>query len=421
MITINDLVGAGVRPYFKIDISKSGFTITEKDLKKLSLSLSITEKEREYTMCSLQLKDVTGLYDKLCTYGVQVSVTMGIEKMKGFTYNDYRTYLGNEISGKYSRDDMRFHVMSASPILRDGNVYTTLNLRAGSMEVNDRKTRTFNSGTVGKVIQTLVDEIGGKLTIDFPAMDDKLDKKNQLNQNNETNMAMLYRLAGKYNTKLVYQHDPNFKQYVVYVIDWAKEKEYKLAELRGLKGAYHYFDYGTKNSNIIGGNFDTNNSTPLGSTAELRIGTDGKLILISRPSGQESAIVYTLNEAKIKEDLKKGNFADQTQLLSKVLASDTEDFTKTGGLRDIYFKRDTQLTAPEGYGWTADFDVVANPLYQVGDRAVIGMDAEISSIPPRFKTRYTNKVPEYKTTWRITQIVHNMSADGYTMKVTCSR
>jgi hypothetical protein len=238
---------------------------------------------------------------------------MGIEKMKGFTYNDYRTYLGNEISGKYSRDDMRFHVMSASPILRDGNVYTTLNLRAGSMEVNDRKTRTFNSGTVRKVIQTLVDEIGGKLTIDFPAMDDKLDKKNQLNQNNETNMAMLYRLAGKYNTKLVYQHDPNFRQYVVYVIDWAKEKEYKLAELRGLKGAYHYFDYGTKNSNIIGGNFDTNNSTPLGSTAELRIGTDGKLILISRPAGQESAIVYTLNEAKIKEDLKKGNFADQTQ------------------------------------------------------------------------------------------------------------
>jgi hypothetical protein len=271
------------------------------------------------------------------------------------------------------------------------------------------------------VIQTLVDEIGGKLTIDFPAMDDKLDKKNQLNQNNETNMAMLYRLAGKYNTKLVYQHDPNFKQYVVYVIDWAKEKKYKLAELRGLKGAYHYFDYGTKNSNIIGGNFDTNNSTPLGSTAELRIGTDGKLILISRPSGQESAIVYTLNEAKIKEDLKKGNFVDQTQLLSKVLASDTEDFIKTGGLRDIYFKRDTQLTAPEGYGWTADFDVVANPLYQVGDRAVIGMDAEISSIPPRFKTRYTNGVPDIKTTWRITQIVHNMSADGYTMKVTCSR
>jgi hypothetical protein len=45
MITIKDLVGASVRPYFKIDISKSGFTITEDDLKKLALSLSITEKE----------------------------------------------------------------------------------------------------------------------------------------------------------------------------------------------------------------------------------------------------------------------------------------------------------------------------------------------------------------------------------------
>lgn len=416
MITVADLTGSKVRPYFRITHDRAGIEITEQDLKLMSISISVTEKEREFTVCTLTIKDELGVFDKLFSYGAVVSVEWGLKKVSPFLIK-----FSDEVDGEYSRGPMKFSVLSASPSLRDGTVYANINMRSGTTDSNDRKTRSFTSGAVITVMNKVVAELQATATIDFKGSTDVLSVKNQMNQNNETNIAFLHRMSAKYNFKLVYQHDANFKQYKIYMIDWAKQDSYSLPEMRGLKGKYHYFDYATHDANIIDGDFDTNNSTPLGSNAEIRIGSDGKLVLINRPAGQEKAEVYVLNEAKIKADLKRGTFADQASLLNTVLAADTEDFVKKGGLRDQYFRRDYQMTAPEGNGWTADFNVVANPLYQVGDRVVLGTSPESSPIPPRFKSIVSNGVVSQKSTWRITQLEHTISGDGYEMKVGCAK
>ncbi|TGL39625.1 hypothetical protein EHQ53_13975 [Leptospira langatensis] len=407
---ISQITGADIVPYFKVSgLTSGGTPFKESDWMTRIQSFKVSEKEREALVGELEVVDDTGLVNKLFRYGFPVDLEWGIKNVPTLT-----DLFSNEIDGSYKRF-AKCSVVNTSYNMSEGIGRLTVSFRLLRGTTSLPRIATYKSGTVEQVIRQAANRIQADVFIDFEKSSEALSNKNYLVQNNITDIAFLRYIAFKYNIKIAYQtsNKDSTKLAIVYFVDWDKQDGQNYAENRGLKGVMHYFDYATAEANIIGGNIDGNAFSPNGSSLVPITTPDGKIQVQFKPSATESTETWELNPDAVRAELQKRGLSDQTALMQEILSAGEQEFLDK--LRQQYFKKVIQTTAPEGYGFTAKLDVVFNPNFQIGD--LVFMGSEKSPIPPQFKSKKGNN----RTLWRITELESKISGGGYSMSVGLGR
>jgi hypothetical protein len=407
---ISQITGQNIVPYFIVSgLNTLGSGFTEQDWMTRIKSFKVTEKEREFLTGELDVVDDTGLVNKLFRYGFPVDLEWGLKKVPTITQ-----LFSDEIDGSYRRF-AKCSVVNAPYTMAEGIGTLAVTFRLARGGVSLPRIATYRSGTVEQVIRQVAARIQADVYINFAQSSEALSNKNFIVQNNITDIAFLRFLAFKYNIKIAYQtsNKDTTKIALIYFVDWDAQDGQNYAENRGLKGVFHYFDYGTAESNIIGGSIDGNAFSPNGSSLVPITTPDGKIQVQFKPSPTESTETWELNPDAVRAELQKRGLSDQTALMQEILSAGEAEFLNK--LRKQYFKKIIQTTAPEGYGFTAKLNVVFNPNYQIGDLVVLG--SESSPIPPQYKTRKGNN----RTLWRITELESKIDGGGYSMSVGLGR
>lgn len=433
---ISPLVGADLVPYFKVELKNHGLSaFADADLSSSITSFSVSEKMGEATTITLSIIDQLGLTQLYFNQrNKEILVEWGIKTINPrFTLKET-----DEITGAYTRGKMNCIIADLGDIeLRDGISTFTTTLRIGTKNSTQGKFRVFNFGTIGDMFKKLCSEIGAKSYIKFKAESKPLNDDYYFIQNNSTNLAFLREMCIAHNLKLV-TTDGGTVSVVITTITitdmaYVNDSETFAGRVK-TSGKYHYLDYGNANSNIISGKLSTNNNGGTGSTASI---VDGKLQLTA--SRGETVSVYELDTAKVRvvlRDRKNKSVKDAYELVAKINSMSQEELYGTGGLYETYFKQSQVNTYPEGQGYTASFEVVANPLFNINDPVWLGMNTikdesgipkflrnpeMASGIPEKFRTNGSSAELIKKTLWHFTSIEQSISTDGYKMNVEIGR
>lgn len=400
-------------PFFKIEHDVA--EITEKDLSSTVENLSITQKIGELLSGTLTVIDPFGLVNKVFLRGQNIKVTYGL-------YNVPLSILiptaDDEIQpGNFTRGPIKCHILTNKAQYKNGLSYLTITFRATSWETARARTRIFSDGTYRDVFTTLAEEMNASIQFFGSRVDAEVTKTNPFVQDAESNQSAMNRLYKELNVGLTYIYDdrnPN-KIATVVVFDWDQASSVNAASIRGLPGQYHYFNYMGDEFNIIDGETSANFNSPNGSSFETFTGADGRISVRFIPSRTESTTAWVLDANKVRAALRSRSISSQAELVNQIVQSSQEDFLKPGGLREQYFTRVPYQTAPEGTGYTGNFNVVPNPIYMAGDRVWLGpkeADGQ-SGILPQYKTLKEKPF----TVWTMNSIEDSISGGGYTQSV----
>lgn len=434
LVNVRDTVGIGITPLIELEYlgyNDNNEVIEVIDLSGIFQSLTIKESEREILSGSISFWDRTGALNRALQYGSRFHLKWGL------SFDDYPSrpggFLGledNEIEGfedSFTRGPMTVMTANSSQTLSENKSVIKVDFLAGErVGFYQKKSRQWPDTRKGKIkikdlLKRIIEtEMKCRAFIDFDDQDIEITYKNPLRQHNETNLGLLYRLAAKYNVKLVYQHDPinPFKIASVFFVAWAKQSKYRYAELRGLRGLYHYYDYATQSGNMLDSwSCSPNFNAPGGSTATSFQDAQGRTSLRFIKSKTESVEVWELDYTALDRDREKG--LKHTRELAKFAEdADFDSFDYRKKPWSNYFKKSTRTTAPEGQGYTARGPIVPNPIQQPGDLVHMGRPGSGEGlIAPQFRT----SADKSWTFWRVVSQEQKIDSGGYKHTVELAR
>jgi hypothetical protein len=414
-----DTLGPGIKPYFRIIWNRrrqSPLMIGQSEVE----SFEITEKEQEFTTGTFVIRDETGIYNKIFRMGETIEIEWGLESVKP----QFIKFFPNELntpSGKFQRGALTAHVFNFSQTCANGTAKLNVGFRMGYASASyARQKRTIKTGTVGSFVKQLITELRAESAdVQFKNQNDPVTPQNPIRQNNITNIQMLYRLANKYNVRLIYQHDPLSTRIAkVYFVSWNLTNRTNYARIRGFAGLYHVINYGGTYGNVFSGTPSVNFNLQGGSSVIPITLPDGRQSLQVVRSEKGETTVYVLNEAKIRAALRRLGATDRAELLQTILAADFREFERD--LLPVYFTRRRMSTAPEGFaGLSCTWNVIPYPHYQVGDLVWQGPpEGGESLLAPFFQTQKKNL---RFTLWRITQVQWKHDGSGVKQSVEVKR
>lgn len=411
MITRANLVGGGIVPYFKITGKKgknSTFEITEADLGKKCTKFSISEKEREILTGSIQLTDVGGLYTQFFSTGSRVAVEWGLLKTTGFIVNSFQ----DEVTGELRRGEIECFVTN-SPVSVEGGVQLlTVQFKQGIPGLAP-KVRTFSSGTVKQMLEKVLTEEQIQPHVSFLRMNDPVLPLNPISQNNESNISFLYRMAGKFNVKMIFQESGGKR--TCFMTDWLDEGKLNYAAVRGLSGDFHYINNGALDANTIKIEFNPNFGGQ-GGGVSTQTGPNGQPQIVIIPTDTNDPNTYVLNPSLIDKAMRGKPLAEKNALMKAIMNAGIDEVPK---FRKLYFDAQPRSNTASGLGWTAKSDVVPNPLYQIGDMFFFGNDGSKESLIPG---KYQSQKGKKATLWRTTAIDQSMEGqNAYNMTMEFAR
>lgn len=416
-------------------------------------SLSIDEEEFGTLTANITVVDSLNMNALAFRNGQKWTLKWGVYKdleyLRKILYTTDKNEIGNDPQTEFVRggsNGLQCFVTNASHTINNNTLVWNVSLRGGYPNGKGKNTVVYNNNETLQQIVTnaCTDLLGNSFnpTRDLyflvnPAKERGrplvATKRNPVIQNLQTPLEFLRALAIQFNCKFTMFYQ-GFTQKVLFV-GWEDENKINIADKRGLKGTYHYFDSGNRLSNIIDGS-GTQNQGSSGSIAFPAVDDKGKPILSFSPQGVETTSEWILNEATVKNKLRTvGNDKQQTDLLNAILSLNYEDFKdettnafksitvngKKYNLKDFFELKPFQ-TAPEGGGQEYNLTVIPNPLYQIGDQCWLGAKDKdtLSIIPITFSTSLNPKTNKYSL-YRITKISWEHSSEGVTQKLTLKR
>lgn len=431
---IESLTGRGIFPFFSVTVpppdakSKSAKPsvklFDDSDLQAKVSSFQIEESEAAPAVITLTVLDDTGRINKKYTYGFNVEVEFGLKQSRQSFLPSFLTRSDpNAIKGDYKRR-IKGHFLNYSPAGADGIVLSSITLRAAEIGGYNQVRKVHAKGRPKDVIDAAIKKMGLNSVIGFSGMDEPLSNKNFIVQGYESYWSFLRKLSFKYECKLVIQGD------TVFFISWKNQHDAKYAEIRGATGIFHKLDYGTMDGGIISFSFDAQSNSTNGSTISIVTGPDGTSSASFSPSPAENVEIWELDPGKIKKALgAQPTISQKMKLLAEVESAGVQDLDR---FKELYFRKRTTTTAPEGYGFTGKLKILPNPNIIVGDYMFLG--SEKSLIPPQFKSREKGsagfvasllnpKPPEVDkaTLWRVTKSKSVIDASNYTMELEVAR
>lgn len=395
--------------YFDVtsDDINSAFRVLNENV----VSFNLKEEMRRMNSGSITLHDPNQIYSKVLRAGVKLDIEWGYNQPPiGFrTLSGKINALNDEIFGISSRSNFVGIIQHPSGGLSQQG-QTTYNVNFfGSEYLSQKKYIIHRLNTRYDVIKTAMSNLGilpVNQFIDFSTATQTLNVNTQIIQR-ESDFRFLIRLSYEWRVAFRLGYNKSGQPTAVFV-DYNKigNKIYSKVLGHALGGSNIQLEYNKPDANVLSASWKQNAGTQGGGdNVRIIIGADGKPQFFRFVSQGETVKVYKLVPERIGKELQRaGNFTDRTALLTDWLK--TTDFEKI----EKYFDEVDQSTAPQGYGYEINVEMVGNPMVTAPIRAEFG-----SGFPTILQRQNQATSPNI---YYMNSIEHKIDINGYFMSAT---
>jgi hypothetical protein len=370
------------------------------DFSKNLISLNITEKLGGLPQGSLSFFDPNHYFSKILRTGVRLIISWGyknnldspeflIEKKLNF----------DEITGDLIRRGYQGFVSSPTGDGgKDGRIKYNCNFSAFGFR-GEQASKLYTTGSKSTVISQAMDDIGIiKKYIDFTLGGDRVTSDRYIRQD-ESTFAFLNRLAIEWQAFFHVAFSPDGNPVGIFIDKNKIGKTSLPAWVLNARGKSNVLGYKGELNNVISYKWSSNESeSGIGSNVRLDI-VDGQIQFRQYAAEEEKVITWRLNQKKVQEvfaDASVDGLDSQIKLTQELLSKNDFEQIKR------FFIPVEQSTAPDGYGYRLNCEMIGNPLFIPGNLAVIN-----NGFPDRLGGKQSK--------WYMHSVNHKIDRSGYMM------
>lgn len=378
--------------------------LENQDFSRDIISLSITEKTGAMPQGTLQFYDPKHYYSRILRTGARLRISWG-----------YKTYFAtpdslltkqlnfDEVSGDLIRRGYEGFVSSPTGGGSGGGVVTYNCNFTGFGFRGEEVSRVYTSGKKSSVISQAFDAIGisqTKRLIDFSLGDDSITSDQYVRQE-ESYFAFINRLAIEWRAFFQVGFSPAGESVAIF-IDEAKIGTTQMPVwLLGATGKSNVIGYKGELNNVISYTWTSSESeSGVGDNVRLDI-VDGQIVFRRYVADQERVITYRLDEKKIQEV-----YAEESNQGLSAQIRLTQDLLSKNDFEQIkhFFTPVESTTAPSGYGYRINCEMIGNPLYIPGNLMIIN-------------NGFPDRLCADQSKWYLQTVRHKIDRSGYFMSI----
>jgi hypothetical protein len=385
-------------------VESPDITLEDQDFSKDLISLSMTEKTSMMPQGTLQFYDPNHYYSRILRTGARLLISWGYRNL--FTTPDSliaKQLNFDEVTGQLIRRGYEGFVSSPTGGgSRDGVVTYNCNFTAFGFRGEDAS-KIYLSGTKASVIAQAFDDLGIspiKRLIDFSLGNDKVTSDYYIRQD-ETTYAFLNRLAIEWRAMFHIAFSPSGESVGMFIDEAMIGNVQWPTWVLNATGTSNILGYKGKLNNVISYTWSSSESERgVGDNVQLDI-VDGQIIFRRYVAEEEKVITYRLDEQKIQDvyaqESNRG-LGQQIKLTKELLSKNDFEQIKH------FFTPVESSTAPTGYGYKINAEMIGNPLYIPGSLMKIN-------------NGFPDRLGGSQSKWYLQGVTHKIDRSGYFMSI----
>lgn len=381
-------------------IESTDVSLNSKSYEKNLISLSITERSGAMPQGTLSFYDPDHWFSKILRTGVGIKLSWGYKKAGNSPDSLIAKKLNlDEISGSLIRRGLEGFVSSPKG-KGDNKGVVTYNCKFTSFGFRGTdQSKLYTTGKKKDVISDAFDDLGIiTKQIDFTLGDDTLTLNTGVRQDEPT-FRFLNRLAKEWRCLFHIGYSPAGNPVGIFVdANRIGDQQYASMFL-GASGLSNVIGYMGELNNVKSYTWSSSESeSGVGDNARMDI-VDGQIVFRRFVAEREETVTYRLDLNKIQKAYSDvDDLASQIKLTKELLSKKTFDQIKH------FFTPIKTSTAPQGYGYRLNCEMIGNPLFA----------------PPN-EVKINNGFPErlggQQSKWYVQSVTHNIDRSGYGMSV----
>ena len=385
-------------------IESTDIILNETDFNRNLISLTITENTGALPNGTLTFYDPDHSFSKILRTGVSLRIAWGYKNFLTTPSSLLANTLNfDEVTGPLVRRGFEGFVSSPTGSGGvDGVVKYNCNFTSWGFRGLD-KVKKYTEGKKKDVISQAFDDIGIspiKRYIDFTLGDDPLTENTEVRQM-ETSFAFLKRKALEWQATFHVSFSPLGESVGVF-IDRNKIGSTMLpAWVLSAGGGSNAIDYKGKLNNVKSYKWSSSESeNGSGDNVSIEF-VDGQIQFRRYTATQESVITYRFNLEELQKDYETAaldGLSQQYKLFKELYSA--KDFESI----KHYFIAEETTTAPDGYGYRINAEMIGNPLYIPGNRIQV-----LEGFPSR--------IGGAQSIWYLNSVTHVINSSGYNMSI----
>lgn len=381
------------------DIALQGF-----DFNKNLISLSITEKMSAMPQGTLTFYDPNHYFSRVLRTGVRLIISWGYRNLNNTPDSLIAEKLNfDEVSGQIVRRGFEGFVSSPSGGGSANGVVTyNCNFTAFGFRGKE-ESKIYSEGTKQTVIQKAFDDLGIdpiRRYINFTLQNDSVTIDKFIRQE-ESTFAFLNRLAIEWQSIFHVAFSPDGKSIGMFIdVNRIGTVSLPLWALNA-KGFSNVLGYKGELNNVKSYKWSSSESeSGIGDNVKMDI-VDGQIIFRRYVAEEESVITYRLDQKKIQEvfsDAAIDGLGQQIKLTQELLSK--KDFES---IKHFFIPVET-TTAPQGFGYRLNCEMIGNPLYIPGNLIKIN-------------NGFPDRLGGTQSKWYLQGVSHTIDSSGYNMSI----
>ena len=379
-------------------------TLSDISFSKNLISLNIVEKMGSLPQGTLSFYDPKHYFSRVLRTGVRLIISWGYRNALDTPDSLIEQKLNfDEIKGNLVRRGFEGFVSSPTGKGgRDGVVTFDCNFSAYGFR-GDEHSKLYTVGNKASVISKAFDDIGispVKRYIDFTLGNDIITADKYVRQD-ESTFAFLNRMAIEWQSFFHVAFSPDGEPVGIF-IDKNKIGSTSLPSwVLNASGGSNAIGWRGELSNVIEYKWTSNESeSGVGSNVRLDI-VDGQIQFRQYSAAEEKVITWRLDQKKIQDvysDAAVDGLNSQIQLTQELLSKNDFEQIKH------FFTPVEQTTAPDGYGYRLNCEMIGNPLYIPGNLILV-------------KNGFPDRIGGSQSTWYLHSVNHKIDRLGYNMSI----
>lgn len=377
-------------------------TLRDIDFSRYLKSLTISEKMGGLPQGNISFNDPNHYFSRILRTGVKLIISWGYKN----TFNTPDSLIEkklnfDEVSGNLIRRGYQGFVSSPTGSgNKDGSVSFECNFSAFGF-LGETTSKLYTSGSKLSVVSQAFDDIGViQKYIDFTLGGDIITTDKYVRQD-ESTFSFLNRLAIEWQAFFHIAFAPNGLPVGIF-IDKNKIGSTSLPEwILKATGKSNILGWKGELNNVISYKWSSSESERgVGSNVRLDI-VDGQIQFRQYSAEQEKVITWRLNQKKVQnvfQDAGTEGLNSQIKLTQELLSKNDFESVKK------FFTPVVQETAPDGYGYRLNCEMIGNPLYIPGNLVVIN-----NGFPDRLGGKQSK--------WYLHSVNHKINRSGYMMNI----
>jgi len=377
-------------------------TLKDVNFSKNLISLNIQEKMGAIPQGSLSFYDPNHYFSRILRTGVRLIISWGYRNALDTPDSLIERKLNfDEVSGNLIRRGYQGFVSSPTGSGgKDGNVVFNCNFSSFGFRGED-ESKLYTTGNKASVVNKAFDDIGiTKKYIDFTLGGDLVTVDKYVRQD-ESTFAFLNRMAVEWQAFFHVAFSPDGDPVGVF-IDKNKIGSTSLPLwVLNARGKSNAIGWKGELNNVISYKWSSSESERgVGDNVRLDI-VDGQIQFRQYSAEQEKVVTWRLDQTKIQNAFAGAGsegLDSQIKLTQELLSkNDFEEIKK-------FFTPVDQTTAPDGYGYRLNCEMIGNPLYIPGNLIAV-------------KNGFPDRIGGDQSKWYLHSVSHKIDRSGYMMSI----